>query len=47
MLKKGGINILNHYRAISPTSNLGKVFTTILNVTLSGLSDEIGMITYA
>ena len=38
---------LDNYRAICLTSNLGKVFTSILNARLNQLSDEIGLITDA
>ena len=44
---KGDPNNLDNYRAICLTSNLGKVFTSILNSRLNALSDEIGIITDA
>ena len=44
---KGDPNNLDNYRAICLTSNLGKVFTSILNSRLNKLSDEIGLITDA
>lgn len=44
---KGDPNNLDNYRAICLTSNLGKVYTSILNARLNKLSDEIGLITDA
>ena len=44
---KGDPNNLDNYRAICLTSNLGKVFTSVLNSRLNKLSDEIGIITDA
>jgi hypothetical protein len=41
---KGDPNNLEKYRAICLTSNMGKLFTSILNSRLSKLSDDIGLI---
>ena len=41
---KGDPNNLNNYRAICLTSNMGKLFTLILNSRLNKLSDDIGLI---
>ena len=40
---KGDKNDLDNYRSLCLTSNLGKVFTSILNTRLNKLSDEIGI----
>ena len=41
---KGDPNNLDNYRAICLTSNMGKLFTLILNSRLNKLSDDIGLI---
>jgi hypothetical protein len=41
---KGDPNILDNYRAICLTYNMGKLFTLILNSRLNKLSDDIGLI---
>jgi hypothetical protein len=41
---KGDPNNLNNYRIICLTSNMGKLFTSILNSKLHKLSDDIGLI---
>lgn len=44
---KGDLNDLDNYRAICLTSNLGKVFTSIMNTRLNNLADEFDLITDA
>ena len=43
---KGDPNNLDNYRAICLTSNMGKLFTSILNSRLNKLSDDIGLISW-
>lgn len=44
---KGDKNDLDNYRAICLTSNLGKVFTSIMNTRLNTFADELELITQA
>ena len=41
---KGDLDNLDNYRAICLISNMGKLFTSILNSRLNRLSDDIGLI---